>query len=66
MIRKSPPKMSEWKMGKLPKPYASHLVELRTSFGRDYWVLLAWVIGCKMPLRWNDKMKKWVDDDLWK
>ena len=34
----------------------------RVSFGREYLVHLAWIVGCKMPLKWDDRDGKWVDD----
>lgn len=38
---------------------------VRQAFGRDVLVLLCWIVGCKMPLRWNDRKSKWVDDNMY-
>lgn len=34
----------------------------RQAFGKESHVLLVWLVGCRMPLRWNKAQKTWLDD----
>lgn len=48
---------------KLPAGGVSHLEwRMREAFGREVRVLLCWLVGRKLPVRWVEDERRWVDD----
>ena len=56
--------LSDYQVRKLPAGGVSHLEwRIREAFGKEVRVLLVWIVGGKLPLRWDNVLHRWVDDN---
>jgi hypothetical protein len=43
-------------------PVSIRIVE-RQAFGKTYFATLVWLLGCRLPQRWDDNLGRWIDDN---